>query len=53
MITIDTQSLFIGMVCTYAISCMVQVWKEKYEHTKETKTDMKKTKTNDEKIVQQ
>lgn len=53
MITIDTQSLFIGMICAYAISCMVQVWKEKYVHTKETKNDTKKTKATDEKIVQQ
>ena len=53
MVTIEIQSLIIGMICAYAVSCVVKVWKEKYEHTKETKTDTKKAKLNDGKIVEQ
>ena len=53
MITIEIQSLIIGMICAYAVSCVVKVWKEKYEHAKETKTDTKKAKSNDGKVVEQ
>ena len=53
MITIEIQSLIVGMICAYAVSCMVKVWKEKYEHARETKTDTKKAKSNDEKVVEQ
>ena len=53
MITIEIQSLIIGMICAYAVSCVVKVWKEKYEHARETKTDTKKAKSNDEKIAEQ
>ena len=53
MVTIEIQSLIIGMICAYAISCVVKVWKEKYEHARETKTDTKKAKSNDGKVVEQ
>ena len=53
MITIEIQSLIIGMICAYVVSCVVKVWKEKYEHAKETKTDTKKAKSNDGKVVGQ
>ena len=53
MITIEIQSLIIGMICAYAVSCVVKVWKEKYEHAKETKTDTKKAKLNDGKVAEQ
>ena len=67
MITIEIQSLIIGMICAYAVSCVVKVWKGKYEKTvyglsakkrgvhksEETKTDTKKAKSNDGKVVEQ
>ena len=53
MITIEIQSLIIGMICAYAVSCVVKVWKEKYEHARETKTDTKKAKSNDGKVAEQ
>ena len=53
MITIEIQSLIIGMILAYAVSCVVEIWKEKYEHAKETKIDTKKAKSNtDEKVVE-
>ena len=53
MITIEIQSLIIGMILAYAVSCVVEIWKEKYERAKETKTDTKKAKSNDERVVEQ
>lgn len=53
MITIEIQSLIIGMICAYAVSCVAKVWKEKYEHTRKTKTDTKKAKSNDGKVAEQ
>ena len=53
MITIEIQSLIVGMICAYAVSCVVKVWKEKYDHVRETKTDTKKAKSNDGKVAEQ
>ena len=67
MITIEIQSLIIGMICAYAVSCMVKVWKGNYEKTvyglsekkwdihksEETKTDTKKAKSSDGKVAEQ
>ena len=53
MITIEIQSLIVGMICAYAVSRVVKVWNEKYDHVRETKTDTKKAKSNDGKVAEQ